>query len=56
MSSLSAQHLMMDPLDMSVDGRKAAAGGVMCLREMLLQHALAETCFIPGDVIPLLPG
>ena len=54
-SRLPTQHLRMDPLDMLVDDREAAAGRVMCLREVLLQHTLAEARLVPGDVISLLP-
>jgi hypothetical protein len=53
---LPTQQGLMHPGYMLVDARETPAGGVMRLREVFLEHALAETWLIPGYVIPLLPG
>jgi hypothetical protein len=53
---LSGQEVMVDPVDMAIDGFEAAAGSVVLLRQMFVQHPRAESRFVPGDVVPLRPG
>jgi hypothetical protein len=46
----------MDPFHMLFNPYCAAAGSIVPLREMLLQHAAAEIWVIPGDFLALSPG
>src|SRR5690606_25337062 len=46
---------LVDPGDVAVDDTSAAGGRVVGLREMLLEHTLAEAGLVPGDVIALGP-
>jgi hypothetical protein len=41
---------------MFVDDDRAAAGGIVRLREMLAQHAAAESGIVPRDFLALSPG
>ena len=50
------QQVVVNPVDVSVDGLGAAAGGVVVLRQVLAEHPLAEAGFVPRDVVSVLPG
>jgi hypothetical protein len=41
---------------MLFQGRRAAAGGVVALGEVLLEHPAAESGVVPGDFFALGPG
>ena len=53
---LAAQERIVYPHDMVVDGLETAAGGIMLLRKMLLQHSFTEIRVIPGDIVAFGPG
>ena len=50
------EHIIVDKLDMPGDGIKTAAGCVVALIQVFLQHALAEFWVVPGQVIRFCPG
>ena len=41
---------------MAIDTLQAAAGQVVLLAQMLLQHPPAEAGLVPGDLLALAPG
>jgi hypothetical protein len=53
---LLLQYVVVNPADMLVNDDGSAAGGIMGLREMFLEHPRAEARFSPGDFLALIPG
>ncbi len=50
------QNLAVDPFDLPVDDLAAAAGRIVILRQVLLEHPPAEVGIVPRDVVALAPG
>ena len=55
LGSIFVKERTMNPLYMRVDRSGAAAGGVMLLGEVLVQHAFAECRIMPGDLLAFGP-
>jgi hypothetical protein len=47
--------MIVDPIDVLIDGHEATAGGIMGLRQMFVQHALTESRVIPWNLFSLCP-
>ena len=52
---LSLEQMIVDPPYMTIDDLEAAAGSIVLLRQMLLQHPPAEARITPRDLFSLCP-
>ena len=52
----AGQELVMYPIDVLVDGLRAATGQVVVLGQVLAQHPPAERRVVPGDLVGAGPG
>jgi hypothetical protein len=53
---LAGEQIGVNPIHVLADDSDAAGGSIMCLGEMLVQHASGEPRLVPGDVVPFRPG
>ena len=52
---MPGKECLMNPLDLPINNLEASAGSIVLLREMLLEHSLAEAGIVPREVITFGP-